>query len=194
MPHLPRSTHPTIDDQFVRGTTHRRIPSPATHLDGWRAGGLRALTHRLAPSRVSLRVWVQGCGSCSVGWVKCVPVYASTRTHAARNPSSMHADTMGCARTGLDKQTAIRRAPPVAPPPPLAAGPIENHSPPARKRLPPRRIHDAYAECDRPRGRLRRAPKISSVNSAPAAHRTQTAQLVAGVGWVARNLDAPEGI
>ncbi|KAG1404629.1 hypothetical protein G6F59_012623 [Rhizopus arrhizus] len=102
---LPRSTHPTIDDQFVRGTTHRRIPSPASHLDGWRAGGLRALTHRLASSRVSLRVWVQGCGSCSVGWVKCVRVGASTRASAARNPSSMHATMMDCAQAVIAPTT-----------------------------------------------------------------------------------------
>ncbi|MNV11977.1 hypothetical protein D3C71_1025600 [compost metagenome] len=82
---------------------HRRPPSPASLLDGWRA-------YRCEKSK---------------------------RLSAARHPS-LHL-------------------------PHLTAGPIENHSPPARKRPPRRRINDAYAECGRPRGRIRRAPKISSV-------------------------------
>ena len=54
--------------------------------------------------------------------------------------------------------------------------------------------NNAYAECGRLRGRLRRATQISSVSWDLAAHRAKTAQPVGGVGWVARNLDAPEGI
>ena len=53
--------------------------------------------------------------------------------------------------------------------PHLTAGPIENHPPKARKR--PTRQHpdNAYAESVRPRGRLRRAPQISSLSRALAA-------------------------
>ena len=53
---------------------------------------------------------------------------------------------------------------------------------------------NAYAECGRLRGRLRRATQISSVSWDLAAHQAKTAQPVGGVGLMARNLDAPEGI
>jgi len=67
-------------------------------------------------------------------------------------------------------------------------------SPPARKRPPPRRPTDAYAECGRPRGRVRRATQISPVSSGLAARKPRQRQPVGGVGRMARNLDAPEGI
>ena len=54
--------------------------------------------------------------------------------------------------------------------------------------------NNAYAECGRLRGRLRRATRESSVSRALAAHQAKTAQPVGGVGLMARNLDAPEGI
>ena len=53
---------------------------------------------------------------------------------------------------------------------------------------------NAYAECGRLRGRLRRATQISSVSWDLAAHQAKTAQPVGVVALTARNLDAPEGI
>ena len=53
---------------------------------------------------------------------------------------------------------------------------------------------NAYAECGRLRGRLRRATQISSVSWDLAAHQAKTAQPVGVVALIARNLDAPEGI
>ena len=95
---------------------------------------------------------------------------------------------------GLTKQAAAGRAPPVAPPPHLTAGP--NRKPlPIRAQAPAAPSPgNTYAECGRLRGRLRRATQISSVSWDLAAHQAKTAQPVGGVGLMARNLDAPEGI
>jgi len=95
---------------------------------------------------------------------------------------------------GLTKQAAAGRAPPVAPPPHLTAGPNRKPLPISAQAPTAPTPGNAYAECGRLRGRLRRATQISSVSWDLAAHQAKTAQPVGGVGWVARNLDAPEGI
>ncbi|KAG1448017.1 hypothetical protein G6F57_016945 [Rhizopus arrhizus] len=86
----------------------------------------------------------------------------------------------GGARTGVKKQAAICRAPPVAPPPHLTAGSSRKPLPTIAMR-PPARPHEA-------------GPANLVTNPEPGSAQTKTAQPVGVVGLAARNLAAPEGI